>query len=96
MRPARVGGPAAKSASVERRSEASRRGTRVVDGSVEETRVAEAGAGEARASDVRDADVEGFLALFAASRSPRTVEAYRRDLSALRAYLVAPVSTATT
>src|SRR5207302_11413857 len=34
-----------------------------------------------------DDDVEGFLALLAARRAPRTVEAYRRDLAALRAYL---------
>ena len=29
----------------------------------------------------RDPDVEGFLALLAARRAPRTVEAYRRDLA---------------
>lgn len=44
----------------------------------------------------RDSDVEGFLALLAARRSPRTVEAYSRDLAALRTFLRAPVSTATT
>ena len=43
----------------------------------------------------RDPDVEGFLALLAARRSPRTVEAYRRDLTALRAYLDKPVGSAT-
>ena len=41
----------------------------------------------------RDPDVEGFLALLAARRAPRTVEAYRRDLTALRAFLGKPVST---
>ena len=35
----------------------------------------------------RDPDVEGFLALLAAQRAPRTVDAYRRDLSALAAWL---------
>src|SRR5207253_3192720 len=44
----------------------------------------------------RDPDVEGFLALLAARRSPRTVEAYRRDLAALRAFLGKPVGAATT
>jgi integrase/recombinase XerD len=43
----------------------------------------------------RDPDVEGFLALLGASRAPRTVEAYRRDLVALSAYLGKPVATAT-
>jgi integrase/recombinase XerD len=42
--------------------------------------------GEAR-SVTRDSDVDGFLALLAARRSPRTVDAYRRDLAALQAYL---------
>jgi integrase/recombinase XerD len=43
----------------------------------------------------RDPEVEGFLALLAASRSPRTVEAYRHDLRALRAYIGKPVGSAT-
>ncbi len=43
----------------------------------------------------RDRDVEGFLALLAARRSPRTVEAYRRDLTALAAHLGKPVGDAT-
>jgi integrase/recombinase XerD len=43
----------------------------------------------------RDRDVEGFLALLQAQRSPRTVDAYRRDLVALRAYLDKPIGTAT-
>ena len=34
-----------------------------------------------------DAEVEGFLTLLAARRAPRTVEAYRRDLSQLEAWL---------
>ncbi len=43
----------------------------------------------------RDPDVEGFLALLAARRAPRTDEAYRRDLAALATYLGKPVATAT-
>ena len=39
--------------------------------------------------------VERYLLLLAAQRSPRTVDAYRRDLAALAAFLCAPVSTAT-
>jgi integrase/recombinase XerD len=35
----------------------------------------------------RDPEVEGFLALLAARRAPRTVEAYRRDLTAVAAWL---------
>jgi integrase/recombinase XerD len=44
---------------------------------------------------IRDREVEGFLALLAARRSPRTVDAYRRDLAALAAYLGKPVAGAT-
>ena len=40
-------------------------------------------------------DVDGFLALLAAQRSPRTVDAYRRDLAALRAYIGKPPGQAT-
>ena len=43
----------------------------------------------------RDPALDGFLALLAAQRSPRTVDAYRRDLTALAAYLGKPVATAT-
>ena len=43
-----------------------------------------------------DADLEGFFALLAARRAPRTVEAYRRDLTQLELWLDAPVGTATT
>ena len=42
----------------------------------------------------RDPDVEGFLALLAARRAPKTVEAYRRDLTALGAYLDKPLAQA--
>ena len=41
-----------------------------------------------------DPEVEGFLALLAASRSPRTVSAYRRDLTFFRDWLGRPVATA--
>jgi integrase/recombinase XerD len=44
---------------------------------------------------IRDPDVEGFLALLAAQRSPRTVDAYRRDLLRLREHLGKPVAKAT-
>jgi integrase/recombinase XerD len=44
---------------------------------------------------IRDPDVEGFLALLAASRSPRTVSAYRRDLASLSKWLAKPVAKAT-
>jgi integrase/recombinase XerD len=43
----------------------------------------------------RDPELESFLALLAARRAPRTVDAYRRDLTALRAWLGGPVSAAT-
>jgi len=43
-----------------------------------------------------DADVEGFLALLASSRAPKTVEAYRRDLTALGTWLDGPVAKVTT
>ena len=38
-----------------------------------------------------DPDVEGFLLLLAARRSPRTVDAYRRDLASLTAFRGGPV-----
>ena len=41
-----------------------------------------------------DREVEAFLALLAARRSPRTVDAYRRDLAQLQAFLDKPVATA--
>ena len=50
--------------------------------------------GESRSVE-RDPDLEGFLALLAAQRSPRTVDAYRRDLAALSAYLGKPLAQAT-
>ena len=43
-----------------------------------------------------DPEVERYLLLLAAQRSPRTVDAYRRDLADLDAFLGAPASTATT
>lgn len=43
-----------------------------------------------------DPQVEGFLALLAARRAPRTVEAYRRDLASLTAWLGRPPHTVTT
>lgn len=43
---------------------------------------------------IRDPDVEGFLALLGATRAPRTVEAYRRDLTALSDYLGKPIARA--
>jgi integrase/recombinase XerD len=42
-----------------------------------------------------DPDVEGFLALLGATRAPRTVEAYRRDLEDLRRRLGAQLAEAT-
>ncbi|MFL5968062.1 MAG: tyrosine recombinase [Gaiellaceae bacterium] len=44
----------------------------------------------------RDPDVEGFLALLATRRAPKTVEAYRRDLGALAAWLDGPIGRITT
>jgi len=43
-----------------------------------------------------DPDVEGFLALLATGRAPKTVDAYRRDLKALAAWLDGPVAQVTT
>ena len=42
-----------------------------------------------------DADVERYLLLLAASRSPRTVDAYRRDLNSLASFRGGPVGEAT-
>ncbi len=42
-----------------------------------------------------DADVERYLLLLAARRSPRTVDAYRRDLASLAAFRGGPVGEAT-
>jgi integrase/recombinase XerD len=44
---------------------------------------------------IRDPDLESFLALLAARRAPRTVDAYKRDLTALGAYLGKPIAKAT-
>jgi integrase/recombinase XerD len=43
-----------------------------------------------------DPDLEAFLALSAARLAPRTVEAYRRDLTGLSAWLGRPLATVTT
>jgi len=43
----------------------------------------------------RNPELDGFLALLAARRAPKTVEAYRRDLTALAAWLGRPPHTAT-
>ena len=43
-----------------------------------------------------DTDVDSFLLLLAARRSPRTVDAYRRDLAACGAFLERPVGEAGT
>jgi site-specific recombinase XerD len=43
---------------------------------------------------IHDPDVDGFLALLGATRAPRTVEAYRRDLTALSGYLRKPIAEA--
>jgi integrase/recombinase XerD len=45
---------------------------------------------------VNDPAVEGFLALLAAQRAPRTVDAYRRDLTTYAAWLDGPISLTTT
>jgi len=47
-------------------------------------------------SDRPDPDVESFLLLLAARRSPRTVDAYRRDLASCAASLEGPVGAVTT
>ena len=44
----------------------------------------------------RDPELEAFLALLAARRAPRTVDAYRRDLKALGAYLGKALAKVTT
>jgi integrase/recombinase XerD len=45
---------------------------------------------------IHDREVEGFLALLATSRAPRTVDAYRRDLAHLSRFLAGSPATATT
>ncbi len=52
--------------------------------------------GPAAMSDRHDPDVESFLLLLAARRSPRTLDAYRRDLRAFAQTLDGPVGDATT
>ena len=48
------------------------------------------------ATPALDPDVEGFLALLASRRAPKTVEAYRRDLASLATWLDGPVGRITT
>ena len=43
-----------------------------------------------------DRELEGFLAVLAARRAPRTVEAYRRDLTHMQSRLGKPISSAVT
>src|ERR671936_1169027 len=43
-----------------------------------------------------DPDVDGFLAVLAARRAPRTVDAYRRDLAAFSEWLGKPLGRAST
>jgi len=43
-----------------------------------------------------DPEVEGFLALLATRRAPKTVDAYRRDLTAVGAWLEGPLGRVTT
>jgi integrase/recombinase XerD len=45
---------------------------------------------------IRDPDLDGFLALLATQRAPKTVDAYRRDLAALSKWLKRPVGSVTT
>ena len=47
-------------------------------------------------SDLTDPDVESFLLLLAARRSPRTVEAYRRDLAAFASTIDGRIAETTT
>ena len=51
--------------------------------------------GPAAMSDRHDPDVESFLLLLAARRSPRTVDAYRRDLAAFGATIDHAIGTTT-
>jgi integrase/recombinase XerD len=48
------------------------------------------------ATPTPDPELDGYLALLAAQRAPRTVDAYRRDLTALRAWLGESVASAST
>jgi len=47
----------------------------------------DSGASTTRPTPAPDPEVKGFLALLAARRAPRTVDAYRRDLADLAGYL---------
>jgi integrase/recombinase XerD len=48
------------------------------------------------AVETSDPAVEGFLALLASTRAPRTVDAYRRDLARIAQWLGRPIGTVTT
>src|SRR3990170_8981023 len=52
--------------------------------------------GRSMTSPTPDPDLDGFLALLATRRAPRTVEAYRRDLAQLSAWRQGPVGETTT
>jgi integrase/recombinase XerD len=45
---------------------------------------------------IPDPDLDGFLALLATQRAPKTVDAYRRDLAAMSKWLKRPVGSVTT
>jgi integrase/recombinase XerD len=45
---------------------------------------------------IHDPELDGFLALLATQRAPKTVDAYRRDLAALSKWLNRPVGSITT
>jgi integrase/recombinase XerD len=49
-----------------------------------------------RVATIDDPEVEGFLALLATQRAPKTVDAYRRDLAALGAWFERPIGRITT
>ena len=56
----------------------------------------DSGASTTRPTPAPDPDVKGFLALLAARRAPRTVDAYRRDLADLAGFLGRSPADATT
>jgi len=60
------------------------------------TKAAEKGKRVPQQQPAPDPELEGFLALLAARRAPSTVEAYRRDLTAITAWLGEPVSSVST
>jgi integrase/recombinase XerD len=56
----------------------------------------EGGCGVSTTEPILDPEAQGFLALLATRRAPKTVEAYRRDLTALGSWLGAPIGEITT